>query len=209
MIRQNLKTLRWTVISLFAFLNAGSQIVAQSTTPTLDVGTVTLSLGLSLDTVHQQLEKAGYKYIESPQENGEVKVIVTREDITDTVKRFMASVDNDGQLLFRAGSLVSIMRKVNTSYPRTDRDLAESMYALVREYEREGSNHSCGLATVEETHSHFPNISARQVTISCDLGRGIYRSTSFRLVADTHDLQSQPHVTIWQELWRHTSEGKP
>lgn len=131
MVRQNSRTPFLILELLVGLLTAGSQIVAQTTTPTLNIGSVTLSLGLSLDTVHQQLEKAGYKYIDvEPNKNGEVKVVVTREDVTTLAKRMWVTFfDNDGELVFRAGSLTSIMRQVHT-HP-TDRDLAESMYALI------------------------------------------------------------------------------
>jgi len=193
---------RTTAGLIVAILFVPSGMMAQEMKPTLDVGTVTLSLGLSLDAVHQQLEQAGYRYIDSkPNENGEVTVIVTREDTTDQAKRMWVQFfDNDGELRFRGGSLI-IMRKAQTDL-RTDRDLAESLYALVRQYEREGGDYPCSLSTQEETHPETSNLSARQVTITCQLGTHIYRSTVLRLVTDTHDLRFQPHVTVWLELWR-------
>lgn len=184
-----------------AFCVFGTLMLAQTKTSDMDVGTVTLSLGTARDKVLLQLRQAGYKLIDLPPKgNGEAEVIVTNDDISDPVKRAVALVDNDGELFFRAGSLIRIIKKLPIEH-ETDRSLAALLYAIVRQYEKEGSNHLCSLGTVNDTYPESPDLETEQVNIICSVSRGVYRSTEVRwstVAGSTRQLG----VRVFQELWR-------
>jgi hypothetical protein len=171
---------------------------AQTTPPTLDVGTVKLNLGMSREKVLDQLRRAGYKFIDQPPQNGDAVVIVTSDDINDPVKRVVALTFNDGVLSFRAGFLNRVHKTIQSDF-KTDRELAASLYAVFRQYEREGSNHLCALRTVEDTT--LPEVEAKQIEITCSLGAGVYRSTIVRWPT-VEGAQHQVHVFVFQDLWR-------
>jgi hypothetical protein len=189
---------RFASTILIAPLIFGTFMLAQTRMPSVDVGTVTLKLGMARDIVLDQLMRAGYKFIDQPPQNGDAVVIVTNQDISDPVKRAVALLDSDCELYFRAGVLTRIHTAIQ-SQPNTDRELAASLYAVFRQYEREGSNHLCALKAVEDTT--LPYVEAKQIEITCSLGAGVYRSTVVRWPT-VEGAQHQVHVFVFQDLWR-------
>lgn len=199
-----------TTLALSGALLFGTSTFAQTKVPTLDVGTVTLNLGMARDKVLQQLREAGYNFIDLPLKDGESTVIVTRTDVDASdgrdvlkkaqigVNRAMALVDNDGTLTFRVGSLIRIAKPIQSDF-ETDRELAASLYAIFRQHEKENSNHLCTLGTVEETP--VPEVEAKQILITCGLGGGVYRTTIVQW-STAERLQNQLHVRVFQNLWR-------
>lgn len=179
----------------------GAQVIAQTKQPTMDVGTVTLSLGVPRDKVLALITQAGYKFLELAPVGKETRVAVTQRDIDkDDVQRIIVQVDNDGELSFRDGALVRILSKVSASNIETDRDLAFSLYAIAQGLEKEGGNRSCSVRTAEEP-SLDPEISAKVLAFICSVGNGVYRTSQVRWVI-AEKVSPPFHVGVFQELWR-------
>jgi len=141
----------------------------------MDVGTVTLNLGMPRDKVLAQITHAGYKFLELAPERKETRVAVTQRDIDkDTVERAMALVNNDGELFFRDGTLVRIRKEIAASSINTDRDLAFSLYSIVQGLEREGGSRLCSVGTTEDPSTlDQPGLEAKTITFTCSLGNGV------------------------------------
>ena len=180
----------------------GTFALAQTKPPSLDVGSVTLTLGMSREKVVEQLKNAGYNFIDLPPKDGEAIVIVTRDGTNDHIKRLVALTFNDGELHFRSGSLTRIRKRVQSEMG-TDRHLAASLYAVFQQYASEGSNGRCVLGTLEEmpVGPDNPDVEAKQINIICGVGGGVYRSTIVRW-ATVEGAQQQVPVAVFQELWR-------
>ncbi len=178
------------------------QSTAQTKQPSMDVATVTLTLGMPRGKVLAQIQQAGHKFLEMPAEGKESRVAVTLRNIDDPVQRAMVLVDNEGELFFRDGALVRIQKEVASDKINTDRDLALSLYALVQELEKDDSSHSCGLKTTAEAPSiDAPGLEAKNIVITCGAGNGVFRTIVVRWV--TMETQgSQIHVGVFKELWR-------
>jgi hypothetical protein len=175
--------------------------IAQTKPPSMEVGTVTLSLGIPRDQVLSQITQAGYKTIEVRRGKDTV-LAVTQRNLADPVQRAMVLVDNDGELLFGGGLLVRIIKQITPSDMTSDRDLAFLLYALTQELEKERSNQTCSVRTTEDIlTTQAPEIQAKQVSLTCVVGAGIYRSSHIRLVTG-EKLKQQFGVTVWQELSR-------
>jgi hypothetical protein len=185
--------------AVVAALLFGTQAVAQTNQPSMDVGTVTLSLGMPRDKVLAQIKQAGYKVLELAPEGKATRVAVARRDKPESLPAFL---DNEGELFFRGGTLVRIFREVATSNINTDRDLAFALYAIVQGLEKEGSSHLCSVSTTEGTPvTDEPGIEAKTILLTCSVGRGAFRTSHVRWVT-SEKLRDQFHVRVFQELWR-------
>src|SRR5262249_35097316 len=148
-------TTRFTFAVILLLMAARAMGQYQSTThtknPSMEVATVRLTLGTPREKVLAQIQHAGYKFLELPAQGGESSVGVTQRNIDDPVQKAMVLVDNEGELFFRDGSLVRIQKEVSGDRIKTDRDLAISLFALVQEFEKEGSSQGCGMKTSLES----------------------------------------------------------
>jgi hypothetical protein len=167
----------------------------------MEVGTVTLYLGVPRHTALTEITRAGYKYLELPPEGKESVVAVTQSNLGDPVQRAVVLVDNEGKLFFRDGTLVRIQKQAAAGQIENDRDLAFSLYAVVQELGKEGSDH-CGVKANGETpYIDSPGIEAKNIVLTCGLGSGVYRSIVVRWVTN-EKAKDQLHVRVFQELWR-------
>jgi hypothetical protein len=169
----------------------------------MDVATVTLNLGMPRDKVLQMVKQAGYKVLEMAPVGNETRVVVTQADIDkDIVQRMVALTFNDGELFFRNGSLVGVLREVASSNINTDRDLALSLYAIVKGLEKEGSNSFCSARTTAQTPiMDDPGVEVKELALDCDAGKGVYRTIHIRW-ATLDSTKDQVHVRVFLELWR-------
>ncbi|MBZ5522423.1 MAG: hypothetical protein LAP21_09310 [Acidobacteriia bacterium] len=192
----------------------GVPAFCQVAKPGMEIGTVTLRLGMSCDSATLQLNKSGYKLLNASGFESNVprlfvpgnthcdkdtELVATREDTTDPVKVAVAMVTNDGRLFFHNGLLVRIQKPLNLMFV-TDRDLAAALYASIREFEKEGTNKLCSMSTLEETHAEYPDIESKQITLLCSLGTRTYRAVHVRWTTSMH-LKNQLSVFMFQELW--------
>jgi hypothetical protein len=183
--------------------------LAQTMLPGVDIGGVTLKLGMARNKCLQQMKSAGYNFFEQAPKDESAIVILTRADVgapeqrpesltlKQMVKRATALAENDGVLTFRAGLLIGIQTEISSNI-QTDRELAASLYALFRHYETDRSSELCALGTEEDSIS--PHVDQKQIVIKCALSGGSFRRTT--VLWTTNDLSvDQLHVRIFQDLY--------
>ena len=168
--------------------------------PSMNVATVALTIGMPRAKVLGLIQQAGYKYLELSNEGKQSTVAVTQRNLDDAVQRAMVKIDNDGQLVFRDGTLVRIQKEIAADAIHTDRDLAFTLYAVAQEFEKEGNNHSCALQTTVDTPSlETPGLEGKNLLIGCDAGAGAYRTIVVRWVT-METQQNQLHVGVFEQL---------
>jgi hypothetical protein len=188
------------LLELVVSLQGAAQAKKGTVVPTMKIGMVTLHIGMSGGKVFSQLRQAGYNLKEMAPEGGETVFVVTTEDLKDPVKSAVAMIINDGILHFHGGLLVRIIKTL-TRDTETDRELAATLYATVRELEAEGNNHACAVQTTQETRPETPDLETKETILTCKTAGGVYRTTHLRVVTGTR-LKQQFPVNVYQELWR-------
>jgi hypothetical protein len=195
---------------MLGLLVSVSHAFAQTKTPSIEVGTVTLNLGMARDRVLQQIKRTGYSAWEQPPKDGMLTVIVTKVDVGTSeqqpesltakqkVNRVIVSVDNDGELTFRAGLLIGIHRQISSDI-QTDRELATLLYGIFRQYQAEGSNRSCILGTEEDSSDL---VEGKQIEITCTLPARAYRRITVRWVSvESSENPVKLHVRVFEDLF--------
>jgi hypothetical protein len=188
--------LKAVFLPLMLVCATGAQEPAHQT-PSLTVGPVTLNLGLTHERVFQQLKEVGYKAMELPPLKGDSsQFLVVKQDTPE----LGAAAHSKGLLFFKGDSLVRILAHLGWDF-QTDRELALSLYSIIRKYEEEVSNNACSLRAADDARGISAGVEAKQIEITCNLSDGIFRTTTLQW-STFEGSQHQPSVSVTQVLWR-------
>lgn len=196
------KRLSFGIVAALTAATAMGQSQVPVKGPSMEVESITFTLGTPRSRVVTQVQQAGLKVLELVPQGDLTRLAVTSRNLDDKVQLALASTDNEGEVDFRNGVLVQVEKQVASNSINTSRDLAFAMYATMQEIERESDVTKCGIKTGSDpVKAETPWLEGKTMMLGC-VGNGAYASMIVRLVTVEQMKDSQFSPRVFERLSR-------